>query len=466
MNRRQLLATLGLSAAGIALQGMAQAATRPPLPQPKPLDAGAVLTAGKARLPFATGTSGGYGYNGQCPGPLISVRKGQEFRLTVANAMQEDTTFHWHGLLAPPEADGQPQFPVLPGTTQDICFPVTQRAGLSWYHPHPHGATARQAWHGLGGFFVIRDDEEDALGLPSGPAELFLTLRDAEFDGLGALLYPYLANGTEGSVPLVNGVAWPRANLPDRQIRLRILNAANARVFRLSCDAPMTLIGNDGGLLEAPVAVTEVQMGPAERIDLILDLRGIAPGRTIGLRDAAFEQSLLDIAVHRGAPDDWDLPARLSTIEKLRHDGDAPDRTFVFENSSTINGQPFDPRRIDFAVPFGRVERWRFTSARGAPHPIHVHGTHFQVIQRQGGDRPRVEPWERGWKDTVLKWAPEQIDVLVRFDAHEGRYLMHCHKLEHEDGGMMLNFVTGRDPEAALEKARLEALYGPICSPG
>ncbi|MDO5614325.1 MAG: multicopper oxidase domain-containing protein [Paracoccus sp. (in: a-proteobacteria)] len=183
LNRRQIIAALGLAAGGFAMRGMAQAAVRPALPQPALLDPAQMLRAGKAGLPFAQGFSGGYGYNGLCPGPMISARKGQEVRLRVANTLDEETIFHWHGLLAPPEADGQPQFPVPPGATQEVCFPVTQRAGLSWYHPHPHGATARQAWHGLGGLFVIRDDEENALNLPSGAKELFLALRDAEIDG-------------------------------------------------------------------------------------------------------------------------------------------------------------------------------------------------------------------------------------------------------------------------------------------
>ncbi|MBE3637638.1 multicopper oxidase family protein [Mangrovicoccus algicola] len=461
-SRRRTLASM--AALGLGLPALAAAPSpRPELPRPAEFDFSRPLTATRARLPFAGGQSGGYGYDGLCPGPLIRVRSGAEFRIRVANALREETTFHWHGLVAPTAADGQPQAPVLPGTEQEICFPIRQRAALSWYHPHPHGATARQAWNGLGGLFVINDAEEDALDLPAGDDELFLVLRDAQIGGPGRLLYPFDPDGTEGRVPLVNGVINPRTELPARQVRLRILNAANARVFRLSAGAPLTVIGNDGGLLPAPVPVNEVQIGPAERLDLILDLRGAPPGGSIGLRDADFEEPLVDIAIRAGAPDRWEIPARLSRIEPLVHDGTGPDRVFRFEGDSSINGQGFDPRRIDFAIPFGKVERWRFYSAQGAPHPIHVHGAHFQVIAREGG-RGRVEPWETGWKDTVLKWAPEQVDVLIRFDAYEGRYLLHCHKLEHEDGGMMLNFVTGRDPQAALERARIEALYGPICT--
>lgn len=455
------LSTLGLGMS--ALKGHSAPSRRPWLPRAKPHDLNQTLTATRARLPFTAPESGGYGYNASSPGPMIRVRKGDDFRIRVGNALEDETTFHWHGLVAPTEADGQPQNPILPGQESEIKFPIVQRAGLSWYHPHPHGRTATQAWHGLGGFFVIEDDEEDALNLPSGEDELLLVLRDIQLDTLGRIFYPATGDGSEGTLPLVNGVVNPRTIAENRQVRLRILNGANARVFRLSADAPMTLIGNDGGLLEAPVVLDEIQMGPAERVDVILDLRGIAPGTVVGLRDNDFSAALLEIEIRDGAADTWELPQKLSTIEPLVHAGTEPDRIFTFQGETMINDQLFEPRRIDFATPFGHVERWRFRSAQGAPHPIHVHGGHFQVIQRTGG-RARVEPWERGWKDTVLKWAPESVDVLVRFDVYEGRYLLHCHKLEHEDGGMMLNFVVGKDPKAALEKARIEALYGPICT--
>lgn len=326
-------ALTGLTAAGLslpALRGLAAPDHRPPLPRPGTLAPGETLTATRARLPFTTPESGGYGYNHASPGPLIRVRKGEEFRIRTGNALDTETTFHWHGLICPTEADGQPQNPLLPGETCEIAFPIRQRAGLSWYHPHPHGATATQAWHGLGGFFVIEDDEEDVLNLPSGQDELLLVLRDMQLDTLGRIFYPGDTDGSEGTLPMVNGVVNPRTTALDRQIRLRLLNGANARVFRLTADAPMMLIGNDGGLLEAPVPIEEIQMGPAERIDLILDLRGLAPGSVVRLRDADFTAALLEIEVRPGPPDPFVLPERLSHIEALEHDGSEPDRIFIF----------------------------------------------------------------------------------------------------------------------------------------
>ncbi|QRZ14347.1 multicopper oxidase domain-containing protein (plasmid) [Paracoccus methylovorus] len=146
-------AVTGLVALGLglpAIRGLALPASRPWLPRPVELASGEILAASRARLPFTAAESRGYGYNQTSPGPLIRVRKGEEFRIRIANHLNEETTFHWHGLICPTEADGQPQNPVLPGESAEVAFPILQRAGLSWYHPHPHGATAKQAWHGMG----------------------------------------------------------------------------------------------------------------------------------------------------------------------------------------------------------------------------------------------------------------------------------------------------------------------------
>lgn len=467
VSRRSLVgAALGAVLTVPTYQVLAASSKRPLLPRPQPLPPGRMLTAQRGRFPFLLQGDGGYGYNGSSPGPLIRVRRGEKFRVRVANALPVETTFHWHGLVAPTVFDGQPQNPLAPGEEREIAFPIVQRASMNWYHPHPHGNSAEQAWHGLGGLFIIEDEEEAALGLPSGEDELFLTLRDIELGPLDKILYPADADGTEGRIPMINGVVYPRVLLRNRQIRVRILNAANARAFNLTADAGMTLIGNDGGLLEAPVAIERVMMGPAERIDLILDLRHVAPGGIVVLKDPAFSEPLLQIEVVEGAADPWEIPSRLSTIEKLVHEGDEPDRLFTFQGQSMINGQSFEPKRIDFATPLGKVERWRFRAARGGPHPIHIHGTHFQLLERRV-ERERIEPWERGWKDTFQLVHAEQIDILIRFNEYEGGYLLHCHKLEHEDGGIMLNFAVGKDPEKALALARSEAMFGsvPLCSP-
>lgn len=468
---RLLLSAGAISGGGLlgfqAPRALAQArppADRPPLPRPELLGPDAELVATPARAAFAR-QAAAFGYNGMAPGPLIRVRKGEVFRRTVRNGLAEITTIHWHGLTVPTAMDGQPQDAVVPGAAAGIAFPIVQRAGLNWYHPHPHGRTGRQAWSGMAGFFIVEDDEEDALGLPSGEDELILALRDAKVDGLLGLIYDMNPDGHLGDFPVLNGVAWPRTTLSNRLVRLRILNGANARVFRLASEAPLTVIGNDGGLIDRPQPVDAVALAPGERVDLLMDLRGVAPGATVGLDCTEAGWRLLDIDVRSAEPTGWEIPAFLSAIDPLAHDGEEPDRTFVFQETDRINGERFGMDRIAFAVKPGVVERWRFASARGAPHPVHVHGAHFQVMGGQftnGSPRPAY-PWERGWKDTVHVRTHEQVDVLVRFDHYEGRYLLHCHKLEHEDHGMMLNFIVAKDPAEAMRRAELESLYGPLC---
>lgn len=438
---------------------------RPWLPLPTLLPPGRTLVAEQVRLPFSAlpGGQDGLGYNGGVPGPTIRVQNGQVFRQRVENRLTQETSFHWHGLVAPPDMDGQPAEALAPGTAKDIVFPIKQRASLNWYHPHPHGQTATQVWHGMAGFFIVNDEEESALNLPSGDQERILVLRDAQLASTGALIYPLSAAGTEGDFPLVNGVAWPRTQLGNQFARLRILNGANARVFTLTSEAPLILIGNDGGLLEKPMAVREIEMAPAERVDVLLDLRGYRAGTNVGLSCATTGWRLLDIEVVDRQATSWSIPDRLSTIERLQHDG-PPDRSFVFQENEQINNLRHDMSRIDFYVPLGKVERWRFSTARGAPHPVHVHGAHFQVQSRSGGVNRGMRVWESGWKDTVHLGTHEEIDILIKFDRYEGRYLIHCHKLEHEDHGMMMNFVVARDIARAQELDKLERLYGPICT--
>ena len=221
--------------------------------------------------------------------------------------------------------------------------------------------------------------------------------------------------------------------------RFRVLNGASARLFEiaLSNGAPFTLIGNDGGLLETAVQVSPVEFSPGERLDLLVDLRGLASGATVMLQDLNTGWNLLEFR-GTGIAGGGSLPTgTLSTITKLSNP--VTTRSISFDGMTRVNGKEFDLNRIDFQVPFNQTELWRFTTNGNAPHPVHIHGVSFQVQSRRGG-RGRVFEWERGWKDTVLLNDRETVDILIRFDGYKGRYLIHCHKIEHEDQGMMANF--------------------------
>src|SRR5215216_6782835 len=163
----------------------------------------APLRAAPGSVDIGGTTTGALVYNGTLPGPVFQVRSGDTVAIPLTNDLSEETTVHWHGLIVPPAADGQPQDPVHLATSYTYSFTVQQRAGFSWYHPHPHMATAAQVAYGLAGGFLIRDAEEDALGLPAGAFEVPLVLRDANLDRAGNLSYSGTASGFLGKVLLV-----------------------------------------------------------------------------------------------------------------------------------------------------------------------------------------------------------------------------------------------------------------------
>jgi blue copper oxidase len=391
-------------------------------------------------MSYRTGTGAAAG---RTPGPTYVVNRSGAAAIAFHNQLGEDSTVHWHGFLAPTEHDGQPKEVVPSGATRTYAFDVNQRAAFNWYHPHPHHMVSPQVSMGLAGGFIVRDTHDTgAQGkFPAGTYEVPLVVRDVQLDSSGNMQYKPNSNGYLGSLPLVNGTREPTLAVDATWYRFRILNGAPARVFRfaLGNGASLRLIGNDGGLLARAFDVPEVMLGPGERIDVLVDLGALRRGETVMLRDLAAGWDLLELKGTGAVGPAYAPPTGpLSTLTPLVGPNQ-PTRTFSFDGMSRINGLVHDLERIDFEVPFGVVERWRFTTGGNAPHPVHVHGAHFQVESRSKG-RNAVFAWEGGWKDTVLLQKGEIVDVLIRFNAHRGRYLMHCHQLEHEDSGMMMNF--------------------------
>lgn len=380
------------------------------------------------------------GYNGLFPGPTFRANRYDSASLQLTNGLTEGTTIHWHGMIVPTAVDGHPMDAIAPGASYLYAYPIMQRACMNWYHPHPHMLTGKQVCLGLAGAFIINDTEEAALGLPSGAFEVPLVVRDAMLDTAGNLVYKPKTGGFEGNLPLVNGTRDPKLDVQATLYRFRVLNGANARLFKLALNNGLqfTLIGNDGGLLGTPTQIGQIEFSPGERLDLVVNFSGLSVGTKVMLQDLNSGWNLLEFVIAGTGSSGGNVPAVLSTIETLLGPR-TPTRTFSFDGMSKINGKVYDMNRIDFQVPFGQVERWRFTAKGNAPHPVHVHGASFQVQSRSGG-RGTLFPWESGWKDTVLLQDFETVDVLIRFDGYRGIYLLHCHKLEHEDMGMMSNF--------------------------
>jgi FtsP/CotA-like multicopper oxidase with cupredoxin domain len=460
LSRRRFLGATAGTAAWVAaggLTGLAGAAlaakpggiTRnllhvPPTATP----AGFALTAAPGSINLGgTRTTPAWVYNRQAadpmmPGPTLVANTGDQATIALHNGLTQPTITHWHGMLVSHENDGHPMMAMNPGGTYSYDFPIINRAALNWYHPHPHMLTGEQVAMGLAGAFIIRDSEEIALGLPAGKYEVPLVLRDTSFDTAGNLQYRPKMGGFLGTVPLVNGTLNPYLAVDRAVYRFRVLGGANARLFGLSLGGavPFILIGNDGGLLATSTNLTQIDIAPGERLDLLVDFRGLTSGAKIMLRDLRAGWDLLEFQVGPTSVAGSLPSGTLSTILPLAGPA-AVTRTFSFDGMSKINGLEYDMERIDFEVPFGTTERWRFTTNGNAPHPVHIHGASFQVKSRTGG-RGQLFPWESGWKDTVLLEDRETVEVLIRFDAYRGEYLMHCHKLEHEDMGMMSNFMV------------------------
>jgi FtsP/CotA-like multicopper oxidase with cupredoxin domain len=378
--------------------------------------------------------------NGSLPSPLLRVRRGAPFRVTMQNQLPQELILHWHGLAPPVEMDGHPRFAVAPGASRAYEFTVEDRAGTYWYHSHTHMRTGEHTYRGIAGMLIVNDDEEDALGLPSGARELPIILQDRRLDASGIPVYsnagPAMMAGVMGSEPFGNGVRRPYYEADTAVYRLRLLNGSNARIFRLALSngAAMTLIGNDGGLLPAPVSLTTLDLAPAERADILLDLRGASVGARV---------MLLEFRVARAVEDTTVIPTALPAVPLPDPAAAINTRTFRFQSQMmvhTINGSTFAMDRVDATVPFDTTELWSFVNESGFPHPVHLHATHFRVVSRTGG-RGQVMPWEAGRKDTVLLHPFESVQVAVRFTAHRGLYLLHCHNLEHEDMGMMANIL-------------------------
>jgi spore coat protein A len=415
-----------------------------------------------------------WGYDGMFPGPTIIGRRGRACVVTHTNLLPVPTVVHLHGGRTPPEDDGYPADFLYPGeamSTMDMAgnvrmgrreyaYPLDQRAATLWYHDHRMDFTGPSVWRGLAGFHLVRDDEEDALGLPSGPRELPLMITDRSFDADGSLRYPSLdpalrdtpgvaepyVAGVLGDVMLVNGAPWPVAAVEGAQYRLRILNACNARRLDLRLDpaAPLTQIGTDGGLLAAPLHHDHFELAPAQRADLLVDFSGYRPGTQVTLvndfGDGRMAQVLRFLVGARGT-DRFRLPDRLSTVEPLDPARAAVTRTLRFQSAGAsgwrINGVPFSPDAVAATPALGTVEVWRLVT--DFHHPVHLHLSPFQVLSR-GLAGPGT--FDAGWKDTIDLRPAEEAAIAVRFDGYPGKYVFHCHNLEHEDMAMMGNFVV------------------------
>ena len=462
-----------------------------------------------------------WGYEGQYPGPTIEALRGRSIVVQWENHLPAQHIFeidpHIHGAMPPTpavrtvphlhgsrsrsESDGLPEKWFAAGSSARYDYPNSQPAATLWYHDHALGITRMNVYAGLSGFFLLRDDEERSMDLPSGDYEIPLLLQDRALDDQGQLVYsPTHDDGLKlppgvwgpeffGDLPVVNGAIYPYLNVEPRPYRLRILNGCNSRFLNVSfnlakspTDIPSLItfhqIGTDGGFLPKPAALNKVLLGPAERADLIADFSGLE-GKIVTLSNNApapfpgwemattthaalyeFMQFRVSLPISNKGKS-FSMPPAIA-FTQLDETKAVATRDFVLSELMDDKGRSLGLRINDKGyddpvtehVKLGSIEKWRFINTTEDAHPMHLHLVQFQVLQRQGFNAgafrngtlefmgaPRPpQANEAGWKDTAVVNPRDVLTIIVRFEGYTGRYLFHCHMLEHEDNDMMRPF--------------------------
>ena len=504
--RREALKLSSAAAGGFAVSGLPRWArgaplSAPALPIPKLIEASraepVALSLQKTQHRFGPGAAvPSRGISSTYLGPVVRVRTGDTVSFRVENRLDEETTLHWHGMLVPSHVDGGPHNTIKPGGVWTPEIAVKQPAATTWFHPHPHGNTARQVYLGLAGMMIVSDGADRDRGLPTayGVDDLPIVLQDKRFGRNGELVYELdmmdMMHGFQGDTLIVNGVIGPAATVPPGYVRLRLLNAANARNFdlRFGDRRPFFVIAGDAGLLPEPVEVRNLVIAPAERFELLVDF---SDGQSVDLVTAPDTQHgagpmMMGSARGRAGQTerlmrfnpDPGLPVSIKRLPRQLAAVPSPDiksavawRTFELNpmmgmgmmgmrgmggdrvasadhdhsgggaHMMGINGRSFAMNRIDVTAELGTSEIWEIVAASmPMAHPFHVHGASFRILSKNGR-RPAAH--ESGWKDVVL--VDQHAEILVRFDhpaSPKMPFMYHCHILEHEDHGMMGQFAV------------------------
>jgi blue copper oxidase len=409
-------------------------------------------------------------------GPTLILHKGQQVDISVTNNIGDTTTVHWHGLHVAAINDGGPQTMIMDGMSWNPHFKVMDNASTFWYHPHLDRKTGFQALRGAAGVIIVRDSAESTLNLPRtyGVDDFPIVVQSHEFDSVNQINPRAMSD----SILLVNGTQNPYVNLPAQVVRLRLLNASQERTFYfgLTANKIFSVIGNDGGLLPAPVSTTRISVSPGERAEILIDRSGMN-GQTIYLRSYGSElpsdvrggppmnmggmntmYSPLDginfdiLRINVGAPTVngvTSIPSALVAVPRLTAASANMTRTISFtaQNMMVMDGPfyfnnlLFDMNRIDYRIPLNNTEIWTLSDQTMVAHPFHLHGMQFQILDRDGNT---PAPKEAGWKDVVLVHTMETVRIIAKFtdfpDANTA-FMYHCHILMHEDDGMMGQYV-------------------------
>jgi spore coat protein A, manganese oxidase len=428
-----------------------------------------------------------WSFDGSFPGPTLETESGKPILVEWANQLparhflpidhtlmgaetsqpEVRSVVHLHGGRTPAASDGYPEDWVVPGKSQTCLYPLPQDAALLFYHDHTMGINRLNIYAGMQGFCFVRDPHEDALDLPRGNYELPLMVCDRYLKTDGQLEYPVSEFPDRPWVPevfgnaiLVNGKLLPYFEVEPRKYRLRIMNGSNGRFYRFSFSnkSQFHVIGNDQGLLSAPVAAARVTLAPAERIDIIVDFAAMAGTHVVLVSDSfdilEFRVGAKAGSLDKALPVTLRSPIRLdpavaTTTRRLTLD----ERLNYVQHSMgmLLNNTPWH-MPITEKPTLGTTEIWEFVNLTDDSHPIHLHLVRFQILDRRRFDTfdyqskgtlrfvgpvQPPEAFESGWKDTVRADPGMVTRILIPFEGFAGRYVWHCHILEHEDNEMM-----------------------------
>jgi bilirubin oxidase len=412
-------------------------------------------------------------------GPTLIFNQGDTVHLTVKNKLNDSTTIHWHGMHLPAVMDGGPHQVIPPGTVWQPYWKVTNHAATYWYHPHLHNMTMEHITKGIGGFIIVRDPQEAALALPRtyGVDDIPLMLTSRGYDASNAFTLTNNQNISEyGDYLLTNGTSNAQVSLPKQYVRLRILNGEIERGYNLGFSDNRTfyIIGNDGGLLNAPVAVTRVKLMVGERVEIMvnlgtdavgasLDLKSFNSGQPFGfpggeaithglngslLNNIDFPVLHINVAATTANPITA-VPATLANNTYWTAADATVSRTLNVTPGSGVglsefyfDNTPFVFNTINKNVDLNAVEKWTIVNNNVFSHAFHIHDVQFKIVSRSSGS---VGNYESGWKDVVYVPRGETVSFVAKFDDYSDAihpFMYHCHFSNHEDGGMMGQFVV------------------------
>jgi spore coat protein A, manganese oxidase len=437
-------------------------------------------------------------YNGTFPGPTIrrpaAIPGSPPTEVTFTHSLPASTgelTVHLHGGHNRAEHDGQPggltqtqpqalycdvsrglspeesgnDLLIAPGAQRTYVYDLTEdgapeRASFQWYHDHRLERTAPNVWRGLAGMWIIDDEVDGALPLPRGERDIPLMIADRGFTRQNQLTNPFSGfghppnDGITAKYVLVNGAYRPHHRVTARRHRLRVLNASNFRAYNLALSngAPLVQIATESGLMPKPVERKRVLVGPGERVELIVDF-GRFPHRNVellsvprrdgedGLGSKAYIGTLMQFRVGRRRPDSTRVPRRLRPLPEWVADAQRqPQKTWRLAIDGfrwVINGHTYDPAYVEHSPAIDTTETWSFQNRTSVGHLVHLHHTDWYMLSRNGR-RPR--PWERALKETFFLDPRDEVVVAGHFSDHLGKFVVHCHMLDHEDHGLMSQF--------------------------